>query len=84
VLAASLTVVLASGEIVDLSYTGSATGISENTYSYCVELELPNLLRTGDAVQISIANSSAAPRSGTIMVGSTTIATLSDDGLTWH
>jgi hypothetical protein len=84
VLAASLNVVLQSGKIIDLSYTGSATGVSDMLYSYSIQLEFPKLLGAGESLRISIVNSSAALRSGTITIGPTAIAALNDEGLTWY
>jgi hypothetical protein len=79
----TISVTLASGTVLDFSYSGHLEGTQNTNTEYTETLRFPNLSPSGP-VSVSLANSSVAPRSGTVSIGSTTLATLSQGGVAWE
>ncbi len=83
-LARSPVVTLETGEIVDLTFAGAATGIhlgSDTSYSTSVEF---SRLTPRGAIRMTIKNYSNAPLAGSAVLGDETLATISDHGFQWQ
>jgi hypothetical protein len=79
----TVSVVTGQGGAIDCSYSGRLDGTRVTDTIYTVNLIFPRIAVTGP-VKVSIQNTSTAPRKGLISIGSATIATLSQGGVTWN
>jgi hypothetical protein len=83
-LARSPVVALDTGETIDLTFSGNTEGVQVGSNrSYSTSVSFPHLASRG-AIQVTIKNYSNAPLVGSAVLGSETLATISDDGFHWQ
>jgi hypothetical protein len=78
-----ISVVLGQGGTIDCSYSGRLEGTRTTDTTYTVNLTFPRMSVSGP-VRVSVQNTSTAPRTGRISIGTTTVAVFSQDGVAWN
>jgi hypothetical protein len=81
--ASNVSVTLAQGETIDCSYSGHLKGTSATGTVYTETLTFSKISPVGP-VNISVQNTSTAPRTGNITIGATVLANITENGVVWN